>query len=87
MFSLHSGDVAYAIKLACKCHRISRATPKKFKDDKLQQSSTYIQKAHNSSSVKGKSRSATKKLANNDKLIDRHLNKIKVPCSTYEHQT
>ena len=73
--------------MCCPCHRISRANKKKFHHNKLQQSCTYIQKAHNSSSVKHKSRSTTKKLANIDDITDTHFNKVKVPRPDYQHET
>ena len=49
-----------SIRLDCIKYRVSRAAKRKFDGDFLQLPGTYIQQAHISKSVKGKSSSATK---------------------------
>ena len=51
-------------------HRVSRATPRKFTNDSVQQPGTYIQQDHASQSVKGSSRAASKKRTADDSVID-----------------
>ena len=46
--------------MRCNQHRISRAAKRKFDSNKIQQPGTFIQKAHESTSIKHKSRSSTK---------------------------
>ena len=49
------------IRLDCIKHRVSRAFKRKFEANLLQLPGTYIQQAHRSKSVKGKSSSTSKK--------------------------
>jgi hypothetical protein len=55
----------YELVLSCVKHKFHSGVNKfTFNDDNLQASGTIIEKEHQSSSIKGKSRSATQKLAN-----------------------
>ena len=48
-------------RLDCLHKRVSRSNPRLFANNYVQEVGTYIQDAHSSPSIKGKSRSATKK--------------------------
>ena len=48
-------------RLDCHHKRVTRSKPRLFADNNLQQVGTYIQDAHSSPSIKGKSRSSSKK--------------------------
>ena len=48
-------------RLDCLHKRVTRSKPRSFADNNLQQVGTYIQDAHSSPSIKGKSRSSSKK--------------------------
>ena len=48
-------------RLDCHHKRVSRSIPRVFAHNYVQQVGTYIQDAHSSPSIKGKSRSASKK--------------------------
>ena len=74
-------------KLTCEHYRTSRAKNKTFEDNKLLQSHTFIQDAHSTSSVKNKSRSKSKKLANSSRTNKNHMNKIKVPRPSSKEET
>ena len=49
------------VRLDCIKHRVSRATKRKFDANLHQLPGTYIQQAHRTKSIKGKSSSASKK--------------------------
>ena len=54
------------VYICCIRHRITRATVRNFTEDSVQQPGTYVQQAHASKSVKGRSRAATKKRVADD---------------------
>ena len=58
------------VYIKCVRHRKTRAAPRKFTNDSIQQPETYVQQAHASKSVKGRCRAASKKRIADDDDID-----------------
>ena len=56
-----TSDMLVRFRLDCHHKRVTRSKPRLFADNNLQQVGTYIQDAHSSPSIKGKSRSSSKK--------------------------
>ena len=58
------------VYIQCVRHRKTRAAPRKFTNDSIQQPGKYMQQAHASKSVKGHNRAASKKRIADDDAID-----------------
>ena len=56
-----TSDLFVRFRLDCLHKRVSRSKPRLFVNNYLQEVGTYIQDAHSSPSIKGKSRSSSKK--------------------------
>ena len=65
LFKYNSG-MLYKVYICCIRHRITRAAKRNFTKDSVQQPGTYVQQAHASKSVKGRSRASTKKRVADD---------------------
>ena len=81
----------FRVYIQCVRHRTTRATPRKFTLDSVQQPGTYVQQAHGSKSVKGQSRASSKKRVADESIIEpkssfsRSSNRSK--CSTSRPMT
>ena len=56
-----TSDMLVRFRLDCHHKRVTRSKPRSFADNNIQHVGTYIQDAHSSPSIKGKSRSSSKK--------------------------
>ena len=56
----------FKVYICCIRHRITRAAERNFTKDSVQQPGTYVQQAHASKRVKGRSRAASKKRVADD---------------------
>ena len=65
LFQFNSGMIL-KVYICCIRHRPTRAVKRNFTKDSVQQPGTYVQQAHTSKSVKGRSRAATKKRVADD---------------------
>ena len=74
----HSAKVAKSVRLQCQHYRKTDANERKFNDKRFQQPGTYQEQENKSSSVKGKSRSASKHIT---PLVDDSF-----PCVRFNKQ-
>ena len=78
-FVYSHSDMLVRFRLDCEHKRVSRSAPRVFNTNSVQKFGTYIQDPHSAPSIKGKSRSASKKRnINHPTMIDCNL-----PIGTY----
>ena len=75
-------------RLECACYSVTKAKQGLFQPNKIQQCGTYIEQEHSSSSIKGRSRSKTKKLTpmHDGTIPTQYHNKQTTPRATNKNQ-
>ena len=74
VYLISNREMIVRFRLDCEHKRVSRSAPRVFNTNSVQEIGTYIQDAHSAPSIKGKSRSASKKRnIKNDTLVDGSL--------------
>ena len=68
-----TSDLLVRFRLDCLHKHVSRSIPRLFANNYVQEVGTYIQDAHSSPSIKGKSRSASKKRTIHNALDSDHV--------------